>query len=590
MLEKIAALVEAGATVVGKPPVKAPGLSGYPECDARVKGLAEKLWGHGPAIDRKVGEGRVVAGKTPSEVLAAMGVQPDFIASRPIRYIHRVLDDMDVYFVANAAPQSAEAVCTFRVSGKSPEAWFPDTGRREPISVFEEADGRTRIPLKFEPSGSMFIVFKNGKVKASERIVSVKRDGRELLNVSLADTAGTNRDATNTFTMVAWVKPNVEIALPQETNEGLAANSVERNDVVYAPPGHEVWTDKDSGAGFGAGRNGVCVYEHGGYYFPAILVHAAPIAGWTHVAVVYRDGTPSLYLNGQFARKGLKSRKVVHSGVEVSHNRETKTFSGQVAGLRQFRGALPVEEIVKLAQSKPAGADLAQGPAFDLIRREIAQKGIYGIKTADGKTRQVAVSDLPEPVEIKGPWDLTFTSGWGAPGKVVLDNLVSWSEHSDHGVKYFSGAATYRKTFNFAPLPMSDRLLKPAVYLDLGKVAVMAEVKLNGNNLGILWKPPYRVNVTDAVKAGENVLEVRVVNLLVNRMIGDELLPEDSERNDDGTLKKWPPWLEEGKPSPTGRFTFSSWRLWKKDSALQESGLLGPVTLSTGVRIDAKEQ
>jgi hypothetical protein len=90
------------------------------------------------------------------------------------------------------------------------------------------------------------------------------------------------------------------------------------------------------------------------------------------------------------------------------------------------------------------------------------------------------------------------------------------------------------------------------------------------------------------VKPGENALEVRVVNLLVNRMIGDEWLPEDSERNDGGTLKKWPQWLQDGKPSPGGRFTFSSWRLWKKDSPLQESGLLGPVTVRTRARIDLK--
>jgi hypothetical protein len=70
-----------------------------------------------------------------------------------------------------------------------------------------------------------------------------------------------------------------------------------------------------------------------------------------------------------------------------------------------------------------------------------------------------------------------------------------------------------------------------------------------------------------------------VVNLWINRMIGDEQLAEDSDRNPDGTLKAWPQWISEGKPSPTGRQTFTSWRLWKKDSPLQESGLLGPVSL-----------
>jgi hypothetical protein len=88
------------------------------------------------------------------------------------------------------------------------------------------------------------------------------------------------------------------------------------------------------------------------------------------------------------------------------------------------------------------------------------------------------------------------------------------------------------------------------------------------------------VDVTGIV-GGKNELEIEVVNLWPNRMIGDEELPDDSERNPDGTLKKWPQWVLDGKPSPTGRFTFTSWRLWRKGSPLLESGLLGPVQLQS---------
>ena len=126
------------------------------------------------------------------------------------------------------------------------------------------------------------------------------------------------------------------------------------------------------------------------------------------------------------------------------------------------------------------------------------------------------------------------------------------------------------------------------VHLDLGKVQIMAQVKLNGKDFGLLWKPPFLIDVTSAVKAGENKLEVTVVNLWINRMIGDELLPEDSDRNGDGTLKAWPQWVQEGKPSPTGRFTFTSWRLWKKTDALRESGLIGPVTLRASQQLTSQ--
>jgi hypothetical protein len=336
------------------------------------------------------------------------------------------------------------------------------------------------------------------------------------------------------------------------------------------------------------GTNGVCVFEHGGFYFPAVLVHAAPITDWTHVAVVYRDGTPSLYLNGKFARTGLKGQKTVHSGVGVSHGREVGGFSGQVAGLEQLRRALSDEEIAKLVAAKPALSDVNLEPAVDLVGMEVSANGCYRIGTADGKARDVIVAGLPSPLAIDGPWEVRFAPGRGASERMVFDRLVSWSEHPDNSVRYFSGSATYQKTFGFIPATMADPLLKPVVLLDLGTVAVMAEVKLNGKDLGILWKPPYRVDITNAVKAGKNVLEVRVVNLPINRMLGDELLPEDSDRNGNGTLKQWPQWVKDGKPSPTGRFTFNSWRLWKKGEPLQESGLCGPVLIRTGARIMAR--
>jgi hypothetical protein len=207
---------------------------------------------------------------------------------------------------------------------------------------------------------------------------------------------------------------------------------------------------------------------------------------------------------------------------------------------------------------------------------EAWQPGRYELKTASGKTKQVDVPAIPQPLELTGPWLVRFPPGWGAPEQVTLERLTSWSEHADPGIKHFSGAATYSRKFNVPPemVGKNRRLV-----LDLGKVAVMAEVKLNGRDLGILWKPPFRVDVTDVARAGENDLEVRVVNLWINRMIGDEQLPDDSDRNANGTLKGWPAWVQEGKPSPTGRFTFTSWRLWKKTDPLVESGLMGPVTL-----------
>ncbi len=117
-------------------------------------------------------------------------------------------------------------------------------------------------------------------------------------------------------------------------------------------------------------------------------------------------------------------------------------------------------------------------------------------------------------------------------------------------------------------------------WLDLGAVKNFAEVSLNGQEFGVLWKPPFRVNITAAAKPGVNKLAVKVTNLWPNRLIGDEQLPDDREW-DGKQLKAWPQWFLDGKPSPTGRLTFTTWHHWTKDSPLLESGLLGPVKLET---------
>jgi hypothetical protein len=115
-------------------------------------------------------------------------------------------------------------------------------------------------------------------------------------------------------------------------------------------------------------------------------------------------------------------------------------------------------------------------------------------------------------------------------------------------------------------------------------------VRLNGKKLGTLWKPPLRVDVTDAVKAGANLLEIRVTNLWPNRLIGDEQLPDDCEWLPGGPLKAWPAWLVEGKPRPTHRRAFATWKHYTKDSPLLESGLLGPVRLVIGRRIAVTDE
>jgi hypothetical protein len=204
--------------------------------------------------------------------------------------------------------------------------------------------------------------------------------------------------------------------------------------------------------------------------------------------------------------------------------------------------------------------------------------GHFELRSAKGKILDADVTDSPQPQEVTGTWNLSFPPNWGAPPSVKLDELISWTDHVDAGVRYFSGTATYEKDIDISAERFGD---ERELWLDLGVVKNVAEVSLNGQDLGVLWKPPFRVNITAAAKPGGNRLMVKVTNLWPNRLIGDEQLPEDVTWRADGSLAKWPQWLLDDKSSPTGRFTFTTWHHYTKDSPLLESGLLGPVTLQT---------
>ncbi len=184
------------------------------------------------------------------------------------------------------------------------------------------------------------------------------------------------------------------------------------------------------------------------------------------------------------------------------------------------------------------------------------QPGKYELKTASEQTSRVVVSTVPVPMKISGPWSVSFPLGWGAPEKITLEKLVSLTESTNAGVKFFSGTATYTKTFDWHPTANIANQ-KTEHWLELGDVQVVARVKLNGRDLGTVWQPPFRVNVSGVMKAGANTLEIQVANLWRNRMIGDAASPAAK------------------------RFTWSSSAQFSPDTPLPQSGLIGPVTIHT---------
>ncbi|MEL7586219.1 MAG: glycosyl hydrolase [Prolixibacteraceae bacterium] len=199
-----------------------------------------------------------------------------------------------------------------------------------------------------------------------------------------------------------------------------------------------------------------------------------------------------------------------------------------------------------------------------------ASQSFFVVFYKAGEGANEAKSDFPTLEDMQvldGPWKLKFDTLMGGPAEVVFEKLDDWTKRPEEGIRYYSGIAGYSKTFDL--IELGDEL-----YLDLGEVKNIARVRLNGEDLGVVWTAPWQIRITDVAKKKDNILEIEVANLWANRLIGDEALPDDGVK--DG---KWPEWLLNGTPRSSGRYTFTTHRFYKKGDPLQPSGLLGPVRI-----------
>ena len=228
--------------------------------------------------------------------------------------------------------------------------------------------------------------------------------------------------------------------------------------------------------------------------------------------------------------------------------------------------------------------DFAPNQAFFVVFRRPARPPVL--------PSPVPSVPVPPPVEIAGPWRLAFPPGLGAPAAATFPRLCSLAESGEPGIRYFSGTVTYSTE---VAVPKDWPGLRHHVALDLGDVRELARVRVNGHDLGVLWYPPFRIDVGDVLVAGTNTLEVEVTNTWVNRMIGDHREPDDCEWcadtwmmnklrqekvNVGRSLARIPDWAIANGPRPsTNRITFCVWDYYRADSPLVPSGLIGPVRL-----------
>jgi hypothetical protein len=554
VLRKIRDLVQRGATVLGPLPAESPSREDFPQCDVEVQRLSEEL---------RTGVRRVSTDEDLSEVFTSLNLGVDFRSGVPLRFTHRRAGETDIYFVANPSADPVSTVAAFRVGAKRPELWLPDSGKIEHVAVYDLDRGVVRVPLDLGPHGSVFVVFRESA--DADRVVSVKRNDQPLLSTTLPETDASLDAASQegSFTLAAWVKPADVTTLHAETNQGIRGLRDPRNDAIFPPHGDTISTaGNHAGAGLAIGRNGVCVFEHGASYFAPVLVHATTLQDWTHVTVVYREGQPSLYLDGAFVHRGLKSTHSVHPGSSETAGRTG--FRGELGPFQRLHRALTAKEVADLARSMPRPVDGQPSRAIDLSQgtggrmQALAwQSGDYVLRLADGRTLELRVPQLPESLQVGGPWSVLFDVQRGGPGAITMEKLSDWTKHTDPAVQYYSGMATYRNQFDLSPTQTDHR-----AYLDLGEVRDLAAVRINGQDLGVLWKAPWQIEITHAVRPGRNSLEIEVVNPWNNRLVGDASLP------------------------PEQRHTVLAAPTVKRNSPLLPAGLQGPVTVKFAQQVE----
>jgi hypothetical protein len=203
-------------------------------------------------------------------------------------------------------------------------------------------------------------------------------------------------------------------------------------------------------------------------------------------------------------------------------NRSTNAVSTKVAFRMKGKSAELWDPVS--GERRPIAHEKCEGGSS--LKLEFAPCGSWVVIWKGGEASKAATVEVFKPImALTGEWQVSFDPKWAGPANpVAFPELMDWTKHSDPGIKYYSGTAVYRKNFDYKPY-VSDR--KYRITVDLNSVRELAEVKVNGKACGMTWTPPFRVDISDALKPGVNEIEVHVTNFWYNRLVGDKDLPQD---------------------------------------------------------------
>ncbi|HZY81845.1 MAG TPA: glycosyl hydrolase, partial [Cyclobacteriaceae bacterium] len=557
VIKKIQEFINGGLTVVGKKPVGQPGFKDDPDFGK----IVNELWDGG----------KVIWNRSIEEVLKDLKLRPDFefgssSGDAPIMHIHRRIDNADVYFITNQRRSQEILFCHFRVTGKRPEVWDPVSGTTFKSQAVLYGPTSTRVDLPMNECGSIFIVFRDAMPQGTGA-GPVPVQPRQL-----------HQNVQNSFTIHFWAKPESNVML--STNNFMDGQKPwTDNYATYPSPGEKLYGSGHATCGLTVGRNGVAVWEHSSVRPSFVFSVEKDISSWTHIALTYNDGTPSIFVNGEMTKQGPRSGFIVHPGLGHVYLSEGASFFNGDIRMPTLAGPLTSEQLISVMSTKP-------GPEAATVR---------SVLVSTPKSRFVGLGLQQQPINTG--WSVAFPPNSGAPAKISLENLIPLNKHSDDGVKYFSGTCTYTNKFKFEPKKKkkekNSNEVQTRYILNLGAVEVIAEVTLNGKSLGTLWTRPFMIDATEHLVKGDNELIVKVTNLWPNRLIGDEQQPEPYKYTtpggsgfaqlSSGAITELPEWYQKNLPKPDdGRVAFATWKHYVKTSPLLESGLIGPVVLFEG--------
>lgn len=519
LVGKLESLLKAGATVVGNPPRKSPSLVNYPACDREVARRAETIWGSlQPPVERasrRHGKGRIIRGKVLYERLT---VEPSRI--------------MQAQWI-----------------------WFPqgEPARFAPV-------GATSFRREFSVPVSKRIVSAQLEMTADNRFSATLNgtpalEGDNFNVIFVADVTKTLQHGTNVLTVLA--KNDGDEPNPAGLIGVLRVQFADGSEQIIATDGQ--WTASIS-TDIGS-RNPARVLGEAAMspwqikpsaVAPSLYPHYDLTAAILREVGVGEDFTSPGPL--RYTHRHTQDRDIYfvanRSGEAV---RTTATFrvargapelwnpnSGEIRSLPQFSRTNGVTEIP--LRFEPYESYFVIFPS---------RKAAAAVSSSNCVGQNF--EEFTELQNLQGHWDVSFDPTMGAPEQVRFEKLEDWTRRAEPGLKHYSGIATYRTDFD---LPSGKAIgLDSRIHLDLGRVEVMARVRVNGTDCGVAWTAPWRVDISHAVRTTGNSLEIEVANLWPNRMIGDAAV------------------------SPDQKFTQTTYRPYKAGDPLLPSGLLGPVRL-----------